>query len=258
MRDDFIPFIGTYRCTTCVALYFKLDNSRCFFGHMCALSAITGRKNNAVTPAAGEQIRGQVFRRLCDLAEWEEWDIKHNNFGTYPYLLCPRLGDRSGQYIFAGAYVVQAIRDFFEHCARVIEDELRQRGEAAARHTPTPGGPHLQETVRLTEKAIFLRNRATDAQVDQLHHGVIIDPIYDYCWFIGEMWDGDEAKRRDLCAWRPGRNPLPRDNCLFGVQDDDVNAFPSDWLTSDWRRQWIVDALRRARAEFATDLGSSP
>lgn len=257
IRDDFIPLIGTYRCTTCVALCFKLDDLRCFFGHLCALSALTWRTNNAVTAAAGEKIRAQVFRRLCDFSDWENWDVKNDNFGTHVSLLCPRLRDPSGQYTFAGTYVVQAIRDFFEHCARVVEDELRRRGEAAAQNTPVPGGPHLAETVRLTEKAIFLRHQATYVQVKGLHHGIIIDPVTNRCWYIGEMWEGVKARKEDLGAWRPGKNPLPRDNCLFGVEKDDVNAFPREWHSSDEERQEAVSLLRRARAEYASDLGRS-
>lgn len=55
--------IGTFYLMTCVGVYFRVDETRCFFAHIDARSAEM-EAHAMVTPGAGEEIAAQVRLRF--------------------------------------------------------------------------------------------------------------------------------------------------------------------------------------------------
>ncbi len=72
IADATAPRVGTYFLMTCVGVYFRIDEERCFFAHMDARTPETW-PCNVVTKEAGEVIVGQVKRRLRGFLLVDHW-----------------------------------------------------------------------------------------------------------------------------------------------------------------------------------------
>jgi hypothetical protein len=78
--DEEIPLAGTRNLLTCVGVYFKGDDIRCFLAHVNAVRSIR-HAFNVVTSEGGRWIARKTKERLVELRDNDKWDANHEDFG---------------------------------------------------------------------------------------------------------------------------------------------------------------------------------
>jgi hypothetical protein len=212
IHDKTTPLIGTYGCVTCVGVYFKIDESRCFFAHINASSCETITNFNAVTEIGGKDVITKVSRRLYGFLLKDKWDIRNEEFGKHLTILCPTTkpslweGKKFGS---PGRFVVQAIRDFFYACGRIVDHEVNEGAKIHDLKGPTGSKGKTvanidAETTRLAQKATFLRQQSA-TKVDMEHHAFIVDPLSGEVSRRGKVYEGSKVKEEDLGEFKASR-----------------------------------------------------
>lgn len=117
---DTLPAIGTYGCSSCVGVYFKLTPTTCFVAHINAahlpmdytkvLREETLYDFRVVTYVEGGQIRDEVIRRLTIASRCMNWPSVDQIQNVV--LVCPVLEHPISGETLSGTYVVQGIREF--------------------------------------------------------------------------------------------------------------------------------------------------
>ena len=108
--DDKIPAVGTWNLITCVGIYFRIDESRCFVAHMNTPSTVTWPEN-VVTDKEGKGIVSHVVQALDTRAKRDKWDVRNEYFGTDFLLQCPIFDDLWGSYKRAAHFAVQGVHE---------------------------------------------------------------------------------------------------------------------------------------------------
>lgn len=236
-KDSKTPLVGTWGCITCVGVYFNVDEERCFVAHMNGSSAVT-YPSNFVTERGGQEIQEQVARRLCGFLQRDSWDIRDPAFGSGLFTICPESKNKrhKGSNILcqhAGKFVLQAIEQFFDACARTIEIELKRRQDQSD-----------SASKKLQQRVAFLRNQAFKVVpgVHTRRHAFVIDPSSGTVKTFGDTKDRKKPTDKDLKAYKPISVDTKRDVCLFILADDDASAIPAVFHASEadtkQNRQW--------------------
>lgn len=119
---EILPAIGTYKCITCVGVYFKLSANTCFVAHInVTYIRNSGRATDdekdsidhrILTPSEGTSVYREMIRRFETKSSREFWpDVEQitNIIFVCPYLHHPLTGET-----LSGTCVIRAIRDFFK------------------------------------------------------------------------------------------------------------------------------------------------
>lgn len=254
IADEDVPAIGTWGCATCVGIYFRVDETRCFVAHILGMSGLTAKRHN-VTVSAGKNVGQQTLNRLFDMSKWDQWDPKNEFFGSDMYVVCPYIVGKAGDQPQIGQFVIEAISSLFNHWAKQLENDVSARKQHQHAKKMKENN-FTRETERLTEKAAFLRGR-TKTPIKRNHHGFIFDPSTGKFLFVGDMSKWKSIRAIDLGEYEPWtewNDAPPSGICTVGVENDAFNDFPIDWIGTNFMRELVVDHLRRARSEFATNL----
>lgn len=125
------PAIGTYGCSSCVAVYMKLSPSSCFFAHINASKRLPGSGQipsddglyslHIVTDAESAYVRDEVFRLLRGESVFMSWPPLEQI--SQVVIACPHLKHPVSGETLSGTYVVQAIRDFLGRQAIPVNTE---------------------------------------------------------------------------------------------------------------------------------------
>lgn len=105
--------IGTYACRTCVALYYQIDDKRCFMAHIDGVLKESGSTaitpdDRVVTDDEGKELQSRVLDALKQQVERSGWAPEA---GHKAVACCPQLELSNGRTL-VGKYVLAAIRDF--------------------------------------------------------------------------------------------------------------------------------------------------
>ncbi len=242
-----VPRVGTYMLMTCVGVYFKIDQNRCFFAHLTPKSP-DAKLSWVVTEQAGDDIGSQVKQRLCNFLRVDNWDIKDPEFGKDLLLQCPCLRDRvfnGKQYYTPGKFVVKAVREFFMACGLLLKEDLGQR-------QAVPQAPQDNEHRRQSSKSDFLIHTATTTVVDDDHHIMVVSPLTGAMWRFGEVRNPPSRSihEEDLGDFVPVALDLQAGLCGFGVSEDDRTSLPQSLLTTDAERAETLEKVKWERRQY--------
>ncbi|KAK5166937.1 uncharacterized protein LTR77_007666 [Saxophila tyrrhenica] len=153
-----VDLIGTYHCNTCVAIYFPIDQRRCFMMHCNAWTRYSEPTNYA-EPEAGEELKREIMKKLQQEAKENDWDPTLEGFAEVVYAACPKYKvDYEGDMVKTGGYyAVEAVREFLKNQADAVDRNASQ-------------------FTALVEKANTIRHQAngfmvhTDLQGFVVHH----------------------------------------------------------------------------------------
>ena len=255
--DKTTPLIGTYGCITCAGVYFRVDESRCFFAHINASSCETIPDCNAVTEIGGKDIIAQVSRRLYGFVLKDKWDIRNEEFGKHLAILCPTMNSSlwEGQkFASPGKFVVRAIQDFFHTCGRIVDHEVNERTNFHDPKEPTGSKgktvAHIDaETMRLGQKAKFLHQQSA-TPVNTEHHAMLVNPLTGEVSTRGKVHGGSVVREEDLGEFKASRVRLSLPIWIFVVEEADRSAIPSSFLSDPTRRQALVSAVKSGREKY--------
>ena len=277
IHDDPVH-IGTHSVKAGVAVYFQIDQKRCFFAYMDAKSPETW-PGDLVTEEAGEEIVRQVKSRLRGFLQVYRWEIRGKEFGKNLILQHPCLNDREEyngrMFQRAGSYVVRAIQEFFAARSQALADEANRRREEAASPRSTSRDDYDQQTTSLFEKSVELKRTGDSVEVDVHHHILLVAPDTGQTLTHGRIcYPPGEAKKNHLEEHIPVPRPQRKSICRFGPLKDDRGSFPTGWLAtyednaeiikcnklalaqseSFWRETW--DATSKRVSEHLTEADS--
>ena len=237
--------IGTWRCISCVGIYFRIDEIRCFVAHINVVSHATWGAG-VVTQNNVPEIRDQVLHRLCGFLRRYNWDTSNRYFGQELTVVCPYYHYlRWPGYRTVGYCAIEGIKQFFKHCARALEYERSHREDISD-----------DEAMRLPAKAAFLREHSTDLKVDYTHHGFAFDPATEEAKFFS-IRDRNNPQEDDLEGYRPRDdaviegNPDYRNFTIFAMSDR-PDTFPLELRANPPRNyQRDIGQLQRLALDHA-------
>ncbi|CAK3955695.1 Hypothetical predicted protein [Lecanosticta acicola] len=109
--------ILTSGCHTCVGVYFKIDNERCFCAHINAMFA-PGKVRFVKTQEDADKIKRIVrgkLERESSASNWTAAEVRQRaGFPDTVVLVCPMLYSNDERWKQTGYYVVEAIKEFLE------------------------------------------------------------------------------------------------------------------------------------------------
>ena len=245
--------IGTWKCTTCVGIHFRVDEGRCFVAHINVVSNAS-HGTNIVTENGVEEVEDQVMRRLCGFMRKDRWPIHDRHFGRDLVVICPAFQFDFGYYnglriITVGRCIIGAIKKLFGYCAQELD---YKRSKSKAKGTST----------NLTTRANFLRDQSRNLRVDVNYHGFVINPRTNSIERLGAK-DIFMPSQEDMVDYDPydiedSVEASEEGNCTFIATTDRPEAFqPShrgDLYRSDSRAKEEARRLKRKHADVDAKL----
>ena len=255
--------IGTYFLNTCVGVYFQVAQNRCFCAHMDARTPELWPWM-VLSDEGGKDIAHQVKRRLQDFAKEHKWDLEDADFGRHLHLQSPMFTKEmiEGTYSPSPAWwMVQAISDFFESCAGIVDQKIENR------RAHRPEGNHTSKTVRqydrdtsiLEQRSKNIRAICKNGEVFTTHHAFIVSPLTGKVEMFGEMVNDRQLLKSDLGENEPVNLGLKPYIYHFGVLKDDFRGVlpeskRASRLASYEHRELIRERIKMARSLYQNGI----
>lgn len=245
--DPLVPLrIGTALLMSCVGVYFKVDEKRCFFAHF---DARTPEMTDwtVVSPKAGENIKKQVKDRLFAFMKYDRWVITDKTFGQHLYFQCPQHNARVFNECYSpttGWFIVRAVREFFVACSVLIKEKVEERRKEELKIKESKLSAYKKETNVLQSTAESHQSKAVKAKVERGYHAFIVTPDREFNILkMGVVQPekvntreelGDNVAVEENFYW-PDKKTRQYHNCFFGVlQDKDMRKMLPEWYPDDF------------------------
>ena len=104
-------YIGTTGCSTCVGVYFEIDDETCFAAHINALIRSSGRATDEISSA---MVREAVQKKLDETMSGK---VPTERMRSTLLMVCPMISVRSGKAMVGDA-VSEAVQDWLGVASR--------------------------------------------------------------------------------------------------------------------------------------------
>lgn len=222
-EDATLEHVGVKGCGDSVGVYFVIDDNRCFCAQIKAKNP-TSDKVVDTSAIEDEKVREQVLKKLQSIARHDRWNQRHRKFGTNCIVVCSNRDLNSADEDDdrpINWYIIQALRDFFESMADLLNDEAAWlRDHQNDDHTLEKDRRRPQEwsseelldntehrishhELELAWKSERLGEIAEELEVDTRYDGFIVDHHLGTVYRLGEQISGSgrflAAKESSLC-----------------------------------------------------------
>jgi hypothetical protein len=202
-----LDHVGVKGCWDSVGVYFVIDEHRCFCAQIKVKSPVSDMGID-FSASEGEKLREQVLKKLQIVVQHDRWNRSHRKFGTNCVIVCPNKdlnnADEDGDPPLCW-YIIQALRDFFENMADLLDDEAawlsdhlnddhtfkkdRIRPEEWTSEKLLDNTEHIiaHHELELAWKSERLRETAEGLEVDTRYDGFVVDHHSGAVYMFGEQ-----------------------------------------------------------------------